>query len=121
MSPASERWMAVDPPGARRSGDRLLECCSKPRVGFGEVLDHEAAGAGAGGGEFVVGVGEGARAQGQAAAADASGQVVAQADELGDAGVEFVAPLGGDRGPVVAGGGAVLGEPFEGLADAGQG
>lgn len=86
-----------------------------------EGVDHEAAGAGAGGGEFVVGVGQGARAQGQAAAADASGQVVAEADELGDAGVEFGAPLGRDRCPVGAGGGAVLGEAFEGLADAGQG
>ena len=90
-------------------------------VGFGEALDHEAAGSGAGGGEFVVGVGQGAGVQGQAAAADAPGQVIAQADGLGDAGVEFVAPLGRDRGPVRACGGAVLGELFQGLADAGQG
>lgn len=40
---------------------------------------------------------------------------------MGDAGVEFVAPLGRDRGPVRACGGAVLGELFQGLADAGQG
>lgn len=88
---------------------------------LGEGLDHEAAGSGARGGEFVVGVGQGAGVQGQAAAADAAGEVVAQADELGDARVEFVAPLFGDGGPVGAGGGAVVGEGFEGLADAGQG
>ena len=83
-------------------------------------MDHEAVGAGAGGGEFVVGVGQVARVQGQATAADAVGQVIAQTSELFDAGVEFVAPLGGDRGPVLAGGGAVVGQLVQGLTDAGQ-
>ena len=87
----------------------------------GQGLDHESAWAGACCGEFVAGVGQCAGVQGQAAAADAAGEVVAQADELGDACVEFVAPALGDAGPVGAGGGAVVGEFLEGLADAGQG
>lgn len=86
-----------------------------------EAFDHEAAGSGAVLGELVVGVGEGAGAQGQAAASDAVAEVVAQAGELGDACVEFVAPLGGQVGPVGAGGCAVVGELVQGLADAGQG
>src|SRR5690606_36012904 len=51
--------------------------------------------------------------EGQAAAADASGQAVAQADQLLDAVVEVRAPGGRDRLPVALGGGAPLGQAIE--------